>query len=179
VHFRSPSSTSRSSVDLGSAKPGNDNRESGSLDDRPRRVTIRVLQEFASLCKPAISKQFSSSALPCVAPYCARGGVKSGVRTARSKGRASYLPCNYKGDRRGSNPRPSEPQSVWSCPDLSSCVAVCGLDKEKTRPSKHQFSFCVRSSPMLYCCRIAATLLPLNAGYSPSVSRSSLHRRLL
>jgi hypothetical protein len=49
----------------------------------------------------------------------ARGGVKSGVRTARSKRRASYLPCNYKGDRRDSNPRPSEPQSTDTCSQVS------------------------------------------------------------
>jgi hypothetical protein len=108
----------------------------------------------------------------------ASGGVKVVSNSPNSHHAArpdsaysAYLYGITEGDRRDSNPRPSEPQSVWPCPDPSSCVAVCGLDKEKTRPPKHQFSLCVRSCPMLYCCRIAA-IAATGGRHSPDVTAS-------
>jgi hypothetical protein len=51
-----------------SAKPGNDNRESGSLDDRPRRVTIWVCRDLRACPNPLYLSSFPFSALPCIAP---------------------------------------------------------------------------------------------------------------
>jgi hypothetical protein len=65
----------------------------------------------------------------------------------------AYLCGMWKDDRRDSNPRPSEPQSVSASPALSWHILVCGLDKPKTRPSRGQTYGCVLAS-------IAAALLP-------------------
>ena len=97
MHFRSPSSTSRSSVNFGSGAPGNDNRESGSLDKQRRRVTIWVLQGFASLCKPPISKQFAFSALPHVTPYCVPVGVSGRTKALASAARVATCSCKLLG----------------------------------------------------------------------------------
>src|SRR5688572_18045703 len=40
------------------------------------RVIIHALQELARRCNPAYLSRFLFSALPCVASYCVRGGVR-------------------------------------------------------------------------------------------------------
>jgi hypothetical protein len=60
------------------------------------------------------------------------------------------------GDRRGSNPRPSEPQSLRACPSTSNHVPICSLGKLNTRLTQGRVTLCVRVRPSVYCCRIAA-----------------------
>ena len=63
---------------------------------------------------------------------------------------------NREDDRRGSNPRPSEPQILSAAPFASYHVPYCSLDKPKIRHSRGRVSLCVRVRPSFYCCRIAA-----------------------
>jgi hypothetical protein len=68
----------------------------------------------------------------------------------------------WEGDRRGSNPRPSEPQSVSASPDTYKLVAVCGLGRGKTRHMEDRGPY--TSASILPS--IAATLLPLLPRYA-------------
>ena len=75
-------------------------KETTRADERTRtadlpslRVINRALQGFARACKTPISKGFSFSGLPCVAPYC----VRDGVRVVSNGPRISHCQLLFKG----------------------------------------------------------------------------------
>jgi hypothetical protein len=54
------------------------------------RVIIQALQGFAQGCKSPNLKGFLVSALPCVAPYCAPGGVRVVSNRVNDSGVAAF-----------------------------------------------------------------------------------------
>jgi hypothetical protein len=120
----------------------------------------------ASRYVPSAGSPLSLFPSPRASPASANGSVPPPVLSISLDFRhAANLYSDYsadicglhEGDRRGSNPRPSEPQSLRVHSGACYHCLVCGLGEPKTRRSQNPVPLCVRLCSSVYCCRIAAT----------------------